>query len=131
MPVRGHPAARGHCIALEQRGGVAITDQPGWNSGMPPPHTKPTMEPPSLATYPEIGCTTILWELTHLCQRLSILRLELSNGLPSEKVPGDDGGVFWGNQHQTLNVSLFWIFYAHRTYGSSTLLKEAHDRFIE
>lgn len=49
---RGHPAARGQCIASERRGGEAITDQPGWNSGMPPPHTKPTRSPPIFAKNP-------------------------------------------------------------------------------
>lgn len=40
-----------HCLGARW-GGVAIPDQPGWNSGMPPPHTKPTRSPAACAIIP-------------------------------------------------------------------------------
>lgn len=40
-----------HCLGARW-GGVAIPDQPGWNSGMPPPHTKPTRSPAALRHNP-------------------------------------------------------------------------------
>ncbi|KAK9960854.1 hypothetical protein ABG768_008688 [Culter alburnus] len=90
MPVRGHPAARGQCIASEQRGGVAITDQPGWNSGMPPPHTKPTRSPPVFAK-------TLGWAAPPACGNLitsasiqtylTALKLGFLSQIVSQEIP--------------------------------------------
>lgn len=70
-----------HCLGAERR---SCNHRSAWLELWNAPSSYQThQEPPSLCQIPEIGCTTSLWEFTHLCQHLHFLRTGLSSGLLS------------------------------------------------